>query len=211
MHRFAVIILLFSLPGCTTLSTKLSADASEEERIEGLVEAVNDGLESGADEEDRALALKTASRFLKDPSPTVRACVVQNAPALSRIGLPRCQAQLHEILADAEEHPLVRLACIDVLMELNDSAAAPPLIKLLQSLERDPELRAAAATALGRFGSQEAAPVLLSLLIDADFQVRRQAELALVRVAGGQKANSPEEWTRWWNRELVRKSLERRK
>ena len=38
-----------------------------------------------------------------------------------------------------------------------------------------------------------------------------KAELALIRIAGGEKGRSAEEWTRWWEGVLVRKRLEQRK
>jgi HEAT repeat protein len=100
--------------------------------------------------------------------------------ALVRYPAPQVTAALRPLLDHKE--PELRATAAYVLAEQADTAAAQPLLALLQKRRKreDAFARSQAARGLGRIGYQAAIPALLKALQDDDAQnVRREAAIAL--------------------------------
>jgi HEAT repeat protein len=97
-----------------------------------------------------------------------------------------------DVLTAALNHPTleVRLHIAEILGELRDPQAIPPLLERLSDAHEFPNVRHAAAQALGKIGDRTAIPALIQAAEQGDFWVRYAAVEALGRI-GDEQAIGP--------------------
>lgn len=127
---------------------------------------------------------------------------------------PACGAALNDAgrdlvlrYSDALRHREPTLACLacNMLAELGDRRAVPPLIALLDSRPRAYEVACAAAESLGALGDRAATPALWSLLQDAEVAIpARLAALRALLHFGGETARAAQVWAATSDRPSLR-------
>lgn len=211
--RFALLLLLLaSSQACRTQSR----DQIElRERLEDWAERLElaESFSTGASERLASFQqLFVAFREIKkEKSAAFRAAIVRAAPPLYFCGLasPEQREDLRMGLARLaleDENIIVRTEAVEALSRVGGASAvqpladvligADPLTRLLK--ERSAEVRALAARALGDLNSARAAAALIEAYDkDPVKWVRHQAEISLMRLAGGRAGRSVEEWKDW--------------
>ena len=82
------------------------------------------------------------------------------------------------------DHPYVRMFVAEILGQMGDPRAVEPLIAALTDSESGASIRDSAAKALGKIGDARAVEPLIAALKDSNWNVRKKAAEALVKLYG---------------------------
>lgn len=133
-----------------------------------------------------------AYRLLEDdPDPVVRGTVAQ---ALGLHGDVSDAPALIHMLKDKSD--FVRWQAALALTKIHDTAAAEPLIVVLQQ-DEDVDARSAAAYALGQYAEVPVFDALVGALNDIDYSVADSASRSLYLLTGTYQGTDGQRWIQW--------------
>lgn len=200
----SALAAMTALAACTTIPPR--DKIPPQERLEAWAE-LRENLKD--EEEGAAEAMLTWWRELvEEPDGSVRSSVIAAAPELLKYDEELIRQKLLDALR-SDPNGLVRLQVLKTLLAIKGPEAVTGMREVLTApeappapflRERNADVRALAARGLGLLQAEEEYPVLVRSLDDASEEVRREAELSLMKLAGGRKGRSKEEWNRWFAR-----------
>ena len=191
------------------LSGCVSAENPPEPPFDDTVAEFHETLDEAQAGGDPDLLRRLRLRLdaLDKESPGMRAAILSELPRFERLPLSeRREVAMKRVESDSEE--MVRYEALRALIAMRGAEAREACRLVLTARDRltgllaesAPEVRAEAARGLGVFAAEDDVAVLVATLEDPVPWVRVHAQLALMKIAGGEKAETPAQWKSWYER-----------